>query len=272
VKFLIDQGFLLVNGKKEKPRYIARTGDEVVLSLAPLPRDEALKPEDIPLDVVYEDEHIAVINKPAGMVVHPAAGNWGGTLVNALLFHCGKLADSDDEARPGIVHRLDKDTSGIIVVAKNSRAMRSLAKQFQKRKVKKKYVALVKGRVEMDNGVIDAPVGRHPSNRQKMAVDTEGAREARTVYHVVKRYGNFTHLEVYPETGRMHQIRVHLDHIGYPVLGDSIYGRDARFGRQALHAEMIGFTHPDSGQYVEFHAPLPEDMRSFLEQADKSKK
>ena len=272
VKFLMENGFVLVNGKAAKPKYISQVEDEIILSLAPLPKDEAMEPEDIPLDIIFEDEHLIVVNKPAGMVVHPAAGNWSGTLVNALLFHCGKLAECDDELRPGIVHRLDKDTSGVIVIAKNDRAMRSLAKQFQERQVKKKYVVLVKGRVEMDNGLIEASVGRHPVNRRKMAVNVEDAKEAKTVYHVIKRFRGFTHLEVCPETGRMHQIRVHMEHIGYPVLGDHVYGRDRKLERQALHAEMLGFTHPDSGKYVEFHAPVPDDMRKFIEQAKEKDK
>lgn len=269
VKFLMENGFVLVNGKAVKPKYISKTEDEIILSLAPLPKDEAMGPEDIPLDIIFEDEHLIVVNKPPGMVVHPAAGNWSGTLINALLFHCGKLAECDNELRPGVVHRLDKDTTGVMVIAKNDRAMRLLAKQFQKRKVKKKYVVLVRGRVEMDNGLIEAPVGRHPVNRKKMAVNVEGAREARTVYHVIKRFRNFTQLEVCPETGRMHQIRVHMEHIGYPVLGDNVYGRDRKLERQALHAEMLGFTHPDSGKYVEFHAPVPDDMRKFIEEGEK---
>jgi 23S rRNA pseudouridine1911/1915/1917 synthase len=269
VRFLMDNGFVLVNGGNVKPRYIARPGDEVSLKLAPLPKDEAMGPEDIPVNIIFEDEDIVVVNKQAGMVVHPAAGNWGGTLVNALLFHCGRLAESEDEFRPGIVHRLDKDTSGVIVVAKNDRAMRSLAKQFQKRTVKKKYIALVKGRVEMDNGLVDVAVGRHPVHRLKMEAGAENSREAKTVYHVIKRFKDFTQLEIEPETGRMHQIRVHMKHIGYPVMGDTLYGNDRKFPRQALHAEMIGFTHPGTGKHVEFHAPLPDDMREFIEKAER---
>ncbi len=269
VRFLMDNGFVLVNGGNVKPRYIARPGDEVSLKLAPVPKDEAMGPEDIPVDIIFEDEDIVIVNKPAGMVVHPAAGNWSGTLVNALLFHCGRLAESEDQFRPGIVHRLDKDTSGVIVVAKNDRAMRSLAKQFQKRTVKKKYIALVKGRVEMDNGLVDVPIGRHPAHRLKMEAGVENSREAKTVYHVIKRFQGFTQLEIKPETGRMHQIRVHMKHIGYPVLGDTMYGNDRKFPRQALHAEMIGFTHPGMGKHVEFHAPLPDDMREFIEKAER---
>ena len=269
VKFLMDNGFVLVNGDNVKPRYIARPGDEVFLKLAPLPKDEAMGPEDIPVDILFEDEDIVVVNKQAGMVVHPAAGNWSGTLVNALLFRCGRLAESEDEFRPGIVHRLDKDTSGVIVVAKNDRAMRSLAKQFQKRTVKKKYIALVKGRVEMDNGLVDVPIGRHPAHRLKMEAGAENSRSAKTVYHVIKRFKDFTQLEIEPETGRMHQIRVHMKYIGYPVLGDTLYGNDRRFPRQALHAEMIGFTHPGTSKHVEFHAPLPDDIREFIEKAER---
>jgi 23S rRNA pseudouridine1911/1915/1917 synthase len=268
VKFLMDNGFVLVNGQNMKPKYIAKPGDEVSLKLASLPKDDVMEAEEIPLEIVFEDEDLVVVNKPAGMVVHPAAGNWSGTLVNALLFHCGSLAETEDTRRPGIVHRLDKDTSGLIVVAKNDRAMRSLAKQFQKRTVKKKYIALVKGRVEMDNGLVDVPIGRHPAHRIKMDAGAENAKEARTVYHVIKRYKDFTKLEVRPETGRMHQIRVHMKHIGYPILGDTLYGSDRRFPRQALHAEMIEFTHPGTGKHVEFHVPIPDDMREFIEKGE----
>ncbi|MBD3426198.1 MAG: RluA family pseudouridine synthase [Candidatus Omnitrophica bacterium] len=265
VRYLMDNGFVLVNGKSVKPRYTPKAGDKVSLTLAPLPKDEAMEPEDIPLDIVHEDEDIIVVNKPPGMVVHPAAGNWHGTLVNALLFHCGKLAETDDQLRPGIVHRLDKDTSGIIVAVKNDRAKRSLTKQFQNRTVKKKYIALVKGYVEMDNGLVDEPIGRHPTHRLKMAAGVDNGKPARTVYHVIKRYGSFTQLEVRPETGRMHQIRVHMKHIGYPVLGDRLYGNDRSFWRQALHAEMIAFTHPGTGEHVEYHAPFPDDIKLFIE-------
>ncbi len=265
VKKLIDDKHITINGEVIKPSVAVLEGDEIHIKLVPEPKDMDLLPEDIPLDIIYEDNQIIVINKPAGMVVHPAAGNWAGTLVNALMYHCGKLADTGDPVRPGIVHRLDKETSGVLVVAKTDKALRSLARQFQKRAVKKVYKAIVKGRVEFDNGVIDAPIARHKQQRQMMDVEEEGGKNARSEYHVIKRYKKFTFLDVEPKTGRTHQIRVHMKHIGNPVLGDSKYGRKDEFPRHALHAEMIGFTHPETGNYVEFHAPLPVDMQRILE-------
>ncbi len=270
VKFLIDSGFLKVNGKDVKPRYEVKEGDEIFLRMVPQERNDNMVPEDIPLDVLYEDEWIIVVNKPAGIVVHPGAGNKTGTLANALLFHCGKLADSGDGMRPGIVHRLDKDTSGAIVAAKKDRALRFLAKQFQERTVKKKYIALVKGRLELDNGIIEAPVARHAVNRQKMDIEYVKGKKARTTYHVVKRFKDFTLLELDLETGRTHQIRVHMKHLGHPVLGDRTYGPTDGVQRQALHAEMIGFTHPDTGKYVEFHAPLPRDIQEIIDKGDQA--
>jgi 23S rRNA pseudouridine1911/1915/1917 synthase len=269
VKFLMDSGHVKVNGKDVKPRYAVRAGDSISVRMAPQEKESALTAENIPLDVLYEDEWLVVVNKPAGMVVHPGAGNKKETLANALLYHCGRLADSGDELRPGIVHRLDKDTSGVIVVAKNDRALRSLAKQFQKRTVKKRYIALVKGRVELDNGVVEAPVARHAVNRQKMDIEYVKGKKARTVYHVVRRFKGFTFLQLELETGRTHQIRVHMKHIGHPVLGDRTYGRTDGIRRQALHAEMLGFTHPDTGKYVEFHAPIPRDIQEILDKGDR---
>jgi 23S rRNA pseudouridine1911/1915/1917 synthase len=268
VKFLMDSGLVKVNSLVVKPHYAAREGDEVFLTLAPLEKSEHVEAEDIPLDVLYEDEWIIVINKPAGMVVHPAAGNRSGTLANALLYHCGKLADTGDELRPGIVHRLDKDTSGVLVAAKKDPALRSLAKQFQKRAVKKKYVALVRGCVELDNGTVEAPVARHTVSRQKMSVEYTKGKKARTVYHVIRRFKGFTLLELELETGRTHQIRVHMKHLGHPVLGDMKYGNADNLKRQALHAEMLGFTHPKTGKYVEFHAPIPGDIQEVIDRKE----
>jgi 23S rRNA pseudouridine1911/1915/1917 synthase len=268
VKNLIDNEDIKLNGKKIKPRYQVKEGDEVLVELVLLPQDEELKGEDIPLDILYEDEWMIVINKPAGLVVHPAAGNWSGTLINALVHHSKNLADTGNPIRPGMVHRLDKDTSGVMVIAKDEKALRSLAKQFQKRDVKKKYFAIVQGRVELDNGIIEAPIARHAIHRKKMDVDPVKGRTARTIYHVKKRYKNFTLLEIDLETGRTHQIRVHMKHLGHPVLGDVVYGRKENFKRQALHAAILGFTHPDSGKYVEFHVPMPKDMEEILEKGD----
>lgn len=269
VKYLMDNGFVKVNGKDVKPRYAVAIGDEITVEVPPQEPSEII-PENIPIDVLYEDESIIVVNKSAGMVVHPGAGNKTGTLVSALLYRCGALPGLDDNFRPGIVHRLDKDTSGVIVVAKNERALRSLSKQFQKRTVKKCYVALVRGRIEMDNGIIDVPIARNATDRKKMAIEHETGKEARTIYHVVRRFKNFTFLRVDIETGRTHQIRVHMKHFGHPVLGDLTYGGPARdISRQALHAETLKFTHPDTGKTVEFRSPIPEDIKKCIEKADK---
>jgi len=263
-KFLIDNGYVLVNEKKIKPNYAVKENDTVSVTLFSPPGVLELEPEDIPLNIIYEDECVIVINKPVGLVVHPGAGNKNGTLVNALLYYLGHLPESDNETRPGIVHRLDKDTTGVMVVAKNQKALRSLSKQFQKRAIKKNYLALVKGRVEIDNGTIDAPIARHKENRKKMEVDFAAGKSAHTVYHVLKRFDLFTFLRVDLLTGRTHQIRVHMTHISHPILGDLRYGGDPRFPRQALHAERLGFTHPETGEYMEFTAPLAEDMLEIV--------
>ncbi|MBD3296807.1 MAG: RluA family pseudouridine synthase [Candidatus Omnitrophica bacterium] len=263
VKNLINAGSLLVNGRVEKPNYKVRTGDQIKVSIEPAGPVQA-EPENIPLDIVHEDEHLAIVNKRAGMVVHPGAGNRSGTLVNAMLGHCSRLPDNGDPVRPGIVHRLDKGTSGIMIVAKTDRAMRSLSRQFRERTVEKVYAALVRGRVELDNGVIAEPVGRHISDRKRMMVDHTSGRNARTVYHVVRRYEGFTFIRLDLHTGRTHQIRVHMKHLGYPVLGDRVYGGDRSMDRQALHAESITFDHPGTRERVEFSAPLPRDMAELI--------
>jgi len=270
VKFLIDNGFVLVKSKKVKARYIVREGDEIFIKLAGVPQNENLEPEDIPLNIIYEDEWIVVVDKPCGMVVHPGAGIRKGTLVNALLFHCGKLPDAGNELRPGIVHRLDKDTSGIMVAAKDSIALRSMAEQFQKRTVKKNYIAMVKGRIELDNGIIDMPIARNKTDRKKMQVEHIGGKEARTIYHVVRRFKNFTVVRLELLTGRTHQIRVHMQYLGHPVLGDTKYGVDRSVARQALHSERLGFSHPDTGKHMEFSCPIPDDMKNIIESAKKS--
>ncbi|MBU0570805.1 MAG: RluA family pseudouridine synthase [Candidatus Omnitrophica bacterium] len=258
-KTLIDRGHVLVNGRGVKPRYIISSGDLIHVSVPPASEND-MKPEEIPLEILYEDDWIIVINKHAGMIVHPGAGNRRGTLVNALLHHTKSLADTGNELRPGIVHRLDKDTSGVLVAAKNDKALRSLSGQFKKRAVKKTYIAIVGGRVEADNGVVDEPIARGVIDRKKMVIDHERGRPSRSIYHVLKRFKEFTVLRVELETGRTHQIRVHMRHIGHPVLGDATYGKEGGMVRQALHAEMIGFTHPETGEYVEFHSPVPDDI------------
>ncbi len=268
VKYLIEHGLVRVNDETVKPRYSAREADNVVVEMVPLEKEEDVEPEDILLDILYEDNWVIVVNKKAGMVVHPGAGNKTGTLVSALLHHCGCLPDAGDDQRPGIVHRLDKDTSGVIIVAKNDRALRSLSKQFQNRTTKKEYIALVKGHVELDNGVVDEPLARHTGDRKKIIVDHERGKASRTIYHVVRRFKKFTFLRLEPETGRTHQIRVHMKYLGHPIVGDVTYGGGRWMSRQALHAESLGITHPGEGKFMEFSAPMPDDIREFLDNAE----
>ena len=276
IKRLIEEGRVLVNGRPAKPSLPVRGGEEIRVFIPP-PREVSLEPEAIPIDILYEDEYLIVVNKPAGMVVHPGAGVYSGTLVNALLHHCKDLSGVGGYLRPGIVHRLDKDTSGVMVVAKDDMTHTALSGQFKERKVKKVYLALVWGEVE-EGGVVDLPIGRHPSQRKKMSVRTRKPRHALTRYTVMERLGPFTLLEVRPETGRTHQIRVHLSAIGHPVVGDKVYGRgrvsslDPSLRRalrslrgHCLHAFRIGFYHPGLGKFVEFEAPLPEDILSLIE-------
>jgi len=221
-------------------------------------------PEAIPLNIIYEDDDLLVVDKPAGLTVHPAPGHPSHTLLNAILSHFPHLADVSDSLRPGVVHRLDKDTSGVMMVAKNSAAQADLAEQFKTHSVTKAYLVLVKGRLTPENGVIEAAIGRDPRNRKRMAVVTEG-REARTEYRVIRYIGDYTLLEVRPETGRTHQIRVHLSAIGYPVVGDKVYGvKSAYLSRQFMHASRLGFNLPSSGEYVEFESALPPDLEQAL--------
>ncbi len=272
VQRLIDAGQVTVNGDPTKPSHKVRRGDLVV---AFVPAEEASEPvaEAIPLNILYEDDALLVVDKPAGMVVHPAPGHPGGTLVNALLAHCPELADSGDE-RPGIVHRLDRDTSGLILVAKSERIRRALQRQFRERQVRKAYLALVDGQLEPAWGRIEAPIGRDPQRRQRMAV-LPGGREAVTEYHVLERFahrvgpaaGDYCLLQVEPQTGRTHQIRVHLAAIGHPVVGDTVYGQrktQLPVQRQFLHAQRLGFKHPVTGQRLEFEAVPPPDLSAVL--------
>jgi 23S rRNA pseudouridine1911/1915/1917 synthase len=266
IQRLLEDGMVTVNGKETRAGYRIKTGDAVVLSV-PGPEGLNLAPEAIPLDIYYEDSDVLVVNKPRGMVVHPAEGNYGGTLVNALLYHCRDLSGINGVLRPGIVHRLDKDTSGLLVVAKNDEAHHNLAAQLKERRVTRRYLALVHGRVKEDSGVIDAPVGRDPRDRQRMAVTARNSREAVTRYKVLERPGDYTLLELKLETGRTHQIRVHLAFIGHPVAGDPKYGpHRPHFGLagQFLHAAVLGFNHPRTGAYLEFSAPLPPELEAIL--------
>lgn len=277
VKRIISDGNVLVNDMIVKSGHRLKEGDTVVLHKAK-PKTYHVVPQDIPITTLYEDESIIVVDKPAGMVVHPAAGNYDGTLVNALLFHCQDLTGIGGILRPGIVHRLDKDTSGLMVVAKSDGAHAALTSQFKKRLVKKIYKALVHGNVTEDEGMIEMPIGRHPKHRKKMSVHSKKGKVSVTRWSVVHRFGIVTLLDVAIETGRTHQIRVHLHSKGYPVVGDSVYGNSRKkineikqevprnilktIKRQALHSSLIGFYHPVTQEYMELASPLPEDMAS----------
>lgn len=276
---LIENEDVLVNGKSSKPSYKIREHDEVEVELI-APAADAFVPENIPIDIVYEDDTLVVVNKPAGLVVHPAAGMPSGTLANALAYHFQQLP-AGTGVRPGLVHRLDRDTSGLLVVAKTDSALENLSDQFRDRTVYKSYVALVHGRVAASSGKIDQPLARDPSNRTRMAV-VRGGRNALTLYRVRRGFDRFTLLDVELKTGRTHQIRVHLAWLKHPVVGDETYGagrnntiQDTRLrarvrslNRQFLHAEKLGFTHPKTGEFVKFESPLPEDLIGLLSELE----
>ena len=272
---LIEQGFVLVDGKAAGKKDVPKLGAEIRVTL-PEPKPVDILPEDIPLDIVYEDGDVLVVNKPKGMVTHPAAGNYEGTLVNALLYHCGNsLSGINGVIRPGIVHRIDKDTSGLLIVAKNDIAHTGLAKQIKEHSFERAYECVVHGNVKEDRGTVNQPIGRHPKERKKMAVTFKNSRNAVTHYEVIKRYGDFTHLRCVLETGRTHQIRVHMAYIGHPVAGDEVYGPkkvQKGLNGQCLHAKHIGFVHPKTGQWLEFESPLPEYFINFLNKLDKLNK
>lgn len=267
VQKLIDQGSVQVNGSAAAKNTRLRVGDWVEVEVPP-PEELDVKPQDIPLDIVYEDGDLLVVNKPKGMVVHPAAGNPDGTLVNALLFHCGEsLSGINGVIRPGIVHRIDKDTSGLLIVAKNDRAHQSLAEQIAVHSFTRIYNAVVYGNLKEDEGTVSAAIGRHPTDRKRMAVLSSGGREAVTHYRALERFSSFTLVECRLETGRTHQIRVHMAHIGHPVAGDPVYGPKkciTELRGQCLHARVIGFVHPSTGEYLEFDSGLPAYFDQFL--------
>jgi 23S rRNA pseudouridine1911/1915/1917 synthase len=265
VQKLIADGRIKVNDRVVKAGLKLNAGDRLTISVPP-PAPTSLLPEAIPLNIVYEDDDLLVIDKPAGLAVHPAPGHASHTLVNAILSHLSSLPDTGDWQRPGIVHRLDKDTSGLMLVAKNSAAHLNLTDQFKARSVVKAYLVLVKGQLTPEDGVIEAPIGRDQRHPVRMAVVAEGSgREARTEYHVVSYMGNYALLEIRPETGRTHQIRVHLGAIGYPVVGDKVYGvKSPHLSRQFVHASLLGFHLPSSGGYVEFESELPPDLEQAL--------
>jgi len=268
VQQLIESGYVTVSGKQVRPGYKLRTGDAVEVSVPP-PKPLETVAQDIPLDIVFEDASVLVINKPAGMVVHPAAGNYADTLVNALLHHCGDaLSAIGGVMRPGIVHRIDKDTTGLLIVAKGDHAHQHLSAQLKTRTLSRKYFALVHGNVKADTGTIDAPLGRDVHDRKKMAVTKNGGREAVTHFSVVERFGQYTLLQCKLQTGRTHQIRVHMRHIGHPIVGDKTYGvkKEAfQLSGQLLHAGEIGFIHPETEQEMTFFAPRPEAFEHVLQ-------
>ncbi|MCM8780393.1 MAG: RluA family pseudouridine synthase [Candidatus Omnitrophica bacterium] len=246
------------------PHYKVKRGQELKIRIDDSKKDKGILPEEIPLEIIYEDDDLAIINKPTGLVVHPGAGNLRHTLVNALLYHFKSLSDINPD-RPGIVHRLDKDTSGIMVIAKTNYAHLELVQQFAKHSIKRTYIAIVKGRMEFEEGFIELPIGRHPRRRKSMCVgfDTR-SRYAKTYYRTLKRLDNFSLLELKPYTGRTHQLRVHLAFLGHPILGDVTYGKNKDFIRLALHAKSIGFTHPRTKQFIEFHCDIPKEFINFL--------
>ncbi len=266
IQKLINENSIKVNHNFVKPNYKLKEGDIVEVVLPKVKSLEIL-PENIPLDKLYEDEDIVIINKPQGMVVHPAPGNYSGTLVNALLYHYKKLSSINGILRPGIVHRLDKDTSGVLVVAKNDAAHLSLAKQIKEHSIKRIYRALVFGNIQEPAGIIKTTIGRHPGDRKKMAVGVKNSKNAETHFRVLERFGDYTFVEFKLITGRTHQIRVHAAYIKHPILGDPKYSsgkNNLGFKGQALHAAILGFVHPSTNKYVEFEAPLPDYFNKAL--------
>lgn len=264
---LIENSSVTVNEKQVDKKYKLSAGDIVVLQI-PDPVAYEAKAENIPLDIVYEDDYLLVVNKPKGMVVHPAAGNYDGTLVNALLYHCGdSLSGINGVLRPGIVHRIDKDTSGLLIVAKNDFAHAHLANQIKDHSFTREYEAVVFGNLKDDNGTVDAPIGRNPNDRKKMCVTSKNSKNAVTHYSVIRRYKGYSHIKCVLETGRTHQIRVHMAYLGHPVAGDNVYGvknEKVSFVGQCLHARKIGFIHPKTEKYLEFSSQLPDYFSEFL--------
>ncbi|NLK73194.1 MAG: RluA family pseudouridine synthase [Clostridiales bacterium] len=267
IQKIIEMGNVCINGKIElSKKYKVKREDKIEIKI-PKPVELEIIPEDIPLDIYYEDEDVVVVNKPKGMVVHPAAGNYTGTMVNALLYHCKNLSSINGVIRPGIVHRIDKDTSGLLVAAKNDRAHASLAEQFKEHSIKRVYHAITYGNIKDDSGTVDLPIGRHPTNRLKMAVTDINSRNAVTHYVVRQRFENFTYIEARLETGRTHQIRVHMAYIHHPLLGDMLYGpKKTKYNieGQILHAKILGFIHPRTGDLMEFECDLPKHFNDAV--------
>ncbi|UCD86180.1 MAG: RluA family pseudouridine synthase [Deltaproteobacteria bacterium] len=286
IKKLIEENRVQVNSNSSKAGYRLLSSDRISVVI-PDAQDIVLNPEDIPLKILYEDDCLIVIDKPAGMVVHPAPGNYSRTLVNALLFHYRELSRIGGSLRPGIVHRLDKNTSGVLVIAKQDQAHQNLAEQFKEHRVTRKYLALIYGSIPEDAGKIDSPIGRHPIQRKKMSSRAREGKKAVTQWRVRERFNHLTFLEIIPHTGRTHQIRVHLSERGNPIVGDPVYGgrkrartiedsevlvKIQRLKGLALHAGTLGFTHPGSGEYLEFFSPLPGDLEDLIRTLRKSKK
>ena len=267
IQRLLEEEQGLINGKPAAKNRKGRAGDSVAVRI-PDPEPLCLQAENVPLDIVYEDDDLLVVNKPQGMVVHPAPGNYQGTLVNALLAHCGNsLSGINGVIRPGIVHRIDKDTSGLLMVAKNDFAHQGLARQIKEHSFRREYEAVVIGRMKQESGVVNAPIGRHPIDRKKMAVTEKNSKEAVTYFRVIAEYPGYTHIRLRLETGRTHQIRVHMAYLGHPVAGDPVYGPrkpDLGLKGQCLHARLVGFVHPRDGRYLEFESPLPDYFTRLL--------
>lgn len=269
IQRLIKEGHILVNGKAVKANYRLFSGDRVEVS-APDLKEPDIEPEDIPLDILYEDSDIVIINKPKQMVVHPAPGHYSGTLVNALMYHCkNELSGINGTMRPGIVHRIDMDTTGSLIVCKNDMAHQRLSEQLKEHSIKRIYEAIVHGNMKNEKGTVNAPIGRHPTERKKMSIHAKNGREAVTHYKVLERFGNYTYIQCELETGRTHQIRVHMQSIGHPLLGDEVYGpRKCPFPNltgQTLHAKTLGIIHPGTNEYLEVNAPLPQYFVELLD-------
>ena len=267
---LLGDGKVSVNGRSAVKSYQVKSGDDIVIDV-PEPVELSAAPENIPVDIVYEDDDLLVVNKPKGMVVHPASGNYSGTLVNALMYHCsGRLSSINGVIRPGIVHRIDKDTSGLLIVAKNDNAHVKLAEQIKAHTFTREYQAVVCGHFKESFGTIDAPIGRNPADRKKMCVTDKNSKEAKTEYTVIDEHREYSYVKLKLFTGRTHQIRVHMSYVGHPVFGDSVYGKSSRYCEgQCLHAKKIGFVHPTDGKYYEFDSELPEYFKYVLSKLPK---
>ena len=265
---LLKDGDIRVNGKPVKANYKVTEGDEIQVCI-PEPENPDILPEDIPLDILYEDDDILVVNKPKGMVVHPAPGHYSHTLVNAVMYHCkGRLSGINGVLRPGIVHRIDMDTTGSLLICKNDHAHQILAEELKEHSITRRYHAIVHGNIKEDTGTVNAPIGRHPVDRKKMSTKAPNGRHAVTHYKVLERFGDYTYIECELETGRTHQIRVHMSSIGHPILGDPVYGPAKcpyKLQGQTLHAKILGITHPATGEYMEFDAPLPGYFSDLLQ-------